>query len=340
MPLTADQVARLVHGELIGPGTVRLATVAPLESAGPGELTFLESSRYLPYLAPSCAGAVLLTPAFRAVRGGPATRIVVPDARAALGVVLRVLYAPPAPPWGVHPTAQIGRGARWNGRIAVGAHVVLEPGARLGADCVIGPHAVIGAGARLGAACRIGEHAVLHPAVRLGDRVVVHAGARVGGEGFGFTPGERGAERLPHVGRCEIADDVEIGANTTIDRGGVGDTRIGPGTKIDNLVHIAHNVHIGARCLIMAQVGIAGSCVVEDDVLLAGQAGLADHLTVHRGARVAAQSGVIGDIAAETAVSGYPARSHREVLRQTAAIRRLTPLVQRLERIVHHDHTA
>ena len=152
--------------------------------------------------------------------------------------------------------------------------------------------------------------------------------------------GARGPERLPQLGRCEVADDVEIGANATVDRGTLGATRIGPGTKIDNLVHIAHNVRIGARCLIMAQVGIAGSVVVEDDVVRAGQAGLADHLTVHRGARVAAQSGIIGDIAAGATVSGYPARRHRDVLRQAAALRRLTPLVQRLERIAHHDHTA
>jgi UDP-3-O-[3-hydroxymyristoyl] glucosamine N-acyltransferase len=339
MPLTADQVARLVGGELIGPGTVRLTAVAPLESAGPGELAFVESSRYLPHLAHSRAGAVLLPPPFRGAVQGPATQIVVPDARAALRTVLLALYPPPGPAWGIHPTALLGRDVRWEGRIAVGAHAILETGARLGADCVIAAHAMIGARARLGAACRVGEHAVIHAEACLGDRVAVHAGARVGGEGFGFVTGVEGSERLPHVGRCEIADDVEIGANTTVDRGGVGTTYIGPGSKIDNLVHVAHNVRIGAHCLIMAQVGIAGSCVVEDGVVLAGQAGLADHLTVHRGARVAAQSGVIGDIAPGATVSGYPARRHRDVLRQAAAVRRLTPLVQRLERIAQHDHT-
>jgi UDP-3-O-[3-hydroxymyristoyl] glucosamine N-acyltransferase len=340
MSLTANQVARLVRGELIGPGTVRLTAVAPLESAGPGELAFLESPRYLPQLAPSGASAVLLTPPFRNASGGPATRIVVPDARAAVRSVLQALHHVPEPAWGIHPTARLGPGVRWEGRIAVAAGAVLEAGARLGAGCVIAPHAVIGARARLGAGCRIGEHAVIHAGAHLGDRVVVHAGARVGGEGFGFVETDRGPERLPQVGHCEIADDVEIGANSTIDRGTLGATRIGHGTKIDNLVQIAHNVRVGARCIVMAQVGIAGSVVVEDDVLLAGQAGLADHLTVRRGARVAAQSGVIGDIAAGSTVSGYPARRHRDVLRQAAALRRLTPLVQRLERIANHDHTA
>jgi UDP-3-O-[3-hydroxymyristoyl] glucosamine N-acyltransferase len=333
MPLTAGEVARLVRGELIGPETAPLDGVAPLERAGPTELAFLEGSRYLQRLRGSHAGAVLIAGSFRDAPAGPATRIIVPHVREALFHVLALLYPRPVPQWGIHPTARVERGVRWKGHIAVGPYAVLEREVRLGADCVIGPYAVIGSGARLGSGCRIAAHALLHPGVVVGARVVVHAGARVGGEGFGFVAGQR----LPQVGRCVIADDVEIGANTTIDRGGVDDTVIGQGTKIDNLVQIAHNVRIGAHCVIMSQVGIAGSTVLEDDVTLAGQAGLAGHLTVHRGARVAAQSGVIGDIAPGSTVSGYPARPHREVLRQAAVTRRLTPLVQRLERMAHDD---
>ncbi len=338
MALTADQVARLVNGELIGRGDTPLAGVAPLDQAGPGELAFLASTEYLPYFQRSTAGAVLVTPEFRAVTAGPATRIVVPDPQRALHRVLAQLYPSAEPGWGVHPSARLGRGARWQGRIAVGAGAVLSPGVSLGADCIIGAHAVLQPGARLGSGCRIGDHATICAGATLGDRVIVHPGARVGGEGFRFTVGEHGAERLPHVGRCLIGDQVEIGANTTIDRGSIGDTVIGAGAKIDNLVQIAHNVRIGARCIILAQAGIAGSTVVEDDALIAGQAGLAGHLTVGRGARVAAQSGVIGDIPAGATVSGYPARTHREVLRQAAALRRLAPLVDGLERLVHHDN--
>ena len=164
MALTADQVARLVHGELIGPGTVRLCAVAPLESAGPGELAFLESPRYLPHLGRSRAAAVLLAPAFRTEPGGPDTRIVVPDARAAVRSVLEALHPKTAPAWGLHPTARLGPGVRWEGRIAVGAYAILESAARLGADCASGPHAVIGARARPGGTDAVRCH---HDEIRL-----------------------------------------------------------------------------------------------------------------------------------------------------------------------------
>lgn len=339
MALTAAEVARLVHGELIGRGEVRLAGVAPLDRAGPCELALLASPRYLQDVRASGAGALLVTPDFRGVVAGPATRIVVHSAQRALRLVLEALYPDPEPEWGVHPTARLGRGVRWEGRVAVGPHAVVGADARFGAACVIGAHTAVGDGVRLGERCRVEHHAVLFPGTTLGARVVIHAGARVGGEGFGFaTAGDSGTARLRHIGRCLVGDDVEVGANTTIDRGSIGDTVVGAGTKIDNLVQIAHNVRIGSRCMVMAQVGIAGSTIVEDDVILAGQAGLAGHLTVHRGARVAAQGGVIGDIPPGVTVSGYPARSHRDVLRQAAALRRLSPLVGRLERLAAHDH--
>lgn len=331
--LTARQVAQLVGGELIGPADIELAGVAPLERAGPGDLTFLASRRYLPYFQRSSAGAVVLAPTFRDEPAGPATRIVVREPLAAVARVLERLFPTPPPAWGVAPGAAIGRGARWRGRIALAAGAVLGRDARLGADCVIGPGAIVEDGATLGDRCRLEAHAVVHAGAELGNGVVLRAGARVGKPGFAFTPGEAGPRRVPHIGRCVLGDDVEVGANTTIDRGSVGDTRVGAGTKIDNLVQIGHNVRVGARCLIMAQVGIAGSTVVDDDVMLAGQVGLADHLHVGRGARLAAQSGVIGDVPAGATVSGYPARDHRAVLRQTAALGRLAPLVNTLERL-------
>jgi UDP-3-O-[3-hydroxymyristoyl] glucosamine N-acyltransferase len=338
--LTAGQVADLAGGKLVGNGDTLIAGVAPLHRAGPGDLSFLATPRYLAAFRESKAGAVLVAPDFQGETEGPATRIVVESPHGALTRVLEKL-APGAPPaWGVHGSAKVGPGARWSGRIAVAEGVVIGPDARLGTDCVLGPQVVIGAGARLGDGCRIDAHAVVESGATLGNRVVLHAGARVGTPGFGYTPRVDGHERIPHVGGCVIGDDVEIGANTTIDRGGIEDTVVGEGTKIDNLVQVAHHVRIGSRCLIMAQVGIAGSCVVEDNVILAGQAGLADHLTVGRGARVAAQSGVIGDIERGAVISGYPARKHRDVLRQTAALRRLAPLAKRLEEIAGSDAPA
>ena len=312
--LTAADVAALVGGELVGSADVAVAGVASLEEAGPGDVAFLASSRWLPYFRSSRAGAVLVTPAFRNVSPGPRTRIVVADPRQAARQVLARL-APAPRRWGVEATARLGRRVRWSGRITVGAHAVVGDDVEFGADCVVGAHAYVA------------------PRTRIGHRVVIGPGARVGTPGFAHLDVADEHLPVPHAGACEIGDDVTIGANTTVDRGSVGATTIGAGTKVDNLVQIGHNVRVGRRCLIMAQVGIAGTTAVGNDVMLAGQAGLAGQLTVGDGARIAAQAGVIGDVAAGATVSGYPARDHRRVLRQTAALARLAPLVPTLERL-------
>jgi UDP-3-O-[3-hydroxymyristoyl] glucosamine N-acyltransferase len=171
----------------------------------------------------------------------------------------------------------------------------------------------------------------------LGNRVILHSGARLGVDGFGYVPGRQAHSKIPHHGRVVVGDDVEIGANTTIDRGSVGDTIVGRGTKIDNLVQIGHNCRIGERCFLMGQVGLAGSTRLEDDVILAGQVGLAGHLTIGRGARLAAQSGVMADIPAGETWGGYPAVPHKEWMRNTVAIRHLSPLVRQLEELVERD---
>lgn len=331
--LTAGQVAELAGGELIGNAEVVIAGLAPLDRAGPGDLSFLVSPKYLRSFHESHAGVVLTTPEFRNHEPGPATRVVVPSPYAALVRVLPALHPVATPPWGVDRTAEIGAGTRWEGRIALGAGVVVGRNVRFGVDCVLHQHVVVGDDVTLGDGCWLDAQAVVEGGAKLGARVVLHAGARVGTPGYGYVEVESGHERIPHFGKCILGDDVEIGANTTVDRGGVGDTEIGAGTKVDNLVQIAHNVRIGERCLILAQVGIAGSTVIEDEVILAGQAGLAGHLTVGRRARIGAQAGVIGDIAPGATVSGYPARRHREVLRHAAVLRRLSPIVSRLEAI-------
>jgi UDP-3-O-[3-hydroxymyristoyl] glucosamine N-acyltransferase len=331
--LSARHVAELAGGELIGNADVILAGIAPLDRAGPGDLSILTDRRFLSAFTGSNAGAVLVSQKFRDASAGPPVRIVVPDPHQALVRVLAA-FAPPEPiEWGIHPTATVGSGTQWSGRVAIGPYAVLGHAVSLGSDCIIGPHAIIGAGVSLGDHCRIGAHATLEGSTALGDEVVLNAGARVGTPGFGYAPTTAGHDWLPHLGRCVIGDRVEIGANTTVDRGSVDDTVIGADTKIDNLVQVAHNVRIGPRCLILAQVGIAGTTTIEEDAVLGGQAGLAGHLAVGRGARVAAQSGVIGDIPAGATVSGYPARSHRDVLRQAAALKRLTPIISKLERI-------
>ena len=192
----------------------------------------------------------------------------------------------------------------------------------------------------MGAGVHIGEESHLYPGVTaysgtvIGRRVLIHAGARVGSDGFGYVFRGGKHEKIPHVGRCIVEDDVEIGANTTIDRGSIDDTVIGAGTKIDNLVHIAHNCRVGRLCLIMAQVGIAGSVHVEDGCILAGQVGINGHRTIGKGATLAAQAGVFGDIPPGETWSGYPARPHKEALRAQAALFRLSGLLRGIERLL------
>ena len=279
---------------------------------------------------------VLVAPALEASEGGPETRIIVADPYAALLVVLPVLY--PQAVWeaGVHPTAIIGRGASWQEPVAIGAHAVLSHGVQLGKNVRIGAGCVLGDGVAVGEDTQLYPGVTVYAGTALGKRVIVHAGAVLGSDGFGYIPGKEGDahRKIPHVGRCLIGDDIEIGANTCIDRGSVDDTVIGSGTKIDNLVHIAHNVRIGARCLIMAQAGIAGSSQIEDDVIIAGQAGVPDHVTIGRGARLLVQSGTIADIPPGATYFGTPARPHREFLKGQVVLSRLAKIVDDLERLV------
>ena len=323
--LSAADVAALTGGRLIGSPDVTVAAIAPLERAGPGDLSFLASARYLPYLERSRAAIVLCAEAFAAESAGAATRIIVPDPHAALVHVLGVLYPPPASTPGVHPTAAIGPGTTWIDPVAIGPHAVLGRGVRLGRNVRVGAQCVIGDGVTIGDDSELNPQVTCYAGTTVGRRAVLHSGVRLGGDGFGYLPGRDGAphRKIPHVGRCVIGDDVEIGTNSCVDRGSVDDTVIDDGTKIDNLVHIAHNVHVGKRCLIMALAGIAGSCRVEDDVIIAGQVGISDHVTIGRGARVLVQGGVIGDIPPGGTYWGTPARPHREVLRAQAALYRL-----------------
>ena len=320
----------------MGPGSTTVAGIAPLERAGPGDLSFLASARYAPYFERTSASVVLVAPALEGTTGGPETRVIVPDPYAALLVVLPVLY--PQAVWeaGVHPTAVIGRGATWQEPIAIGPHAVIGQAVQLGRNVRIGAGCVLGDGVAVGDDTELYPGVTLYAGTALGKRVIVHAGAVLGSDGFGYIPGKDGEahRKIPHVGRCLIGDDIEIGANTCVDRGSVDDTVIGSGTKIDNLVHIAHNVRIGARCLIMAQAGIAGSVQVEDDVIIAGQTGISDHLTVGRGARLLVQSGHIADVPAEATLFGTPARPHREFLRAQATMYRLAKIVDELEALV------
>lgn len=331
--LTARAIADLVGGTVTGPDDVVLCRIRSLERAGVDALAPCLGERWSASLAESTAGAVLLPPSL-ASAPGPRTRIVVSDPAAALALAGAALHSTPPPQAGIHPSAILGASLSIGQNVAIAAGVVvgdrvkIGSGTRLGAGVMVGDDSVIGNDAQLD------PHVVVYPGTVLGDRVRCQAGAVIGGEGFGFRTHSDGHQRLPHLGGCLLEDDVEVGSGCCIDRGTLDDTVIGAGTKLDNLVHIGHNVRLGRNCLVAAGVAIAGSTQVGDRVVFGGQAGLAGHLRVGDDARIAAQAGVIGSVPAGTTVSGYPARPHREFLRAQAALYRLADRAGELESLL------
>ncbi|MCC6730800.1 MAG: UDP-3-O-(3-hydroxymyristoyl)glucosamine N-acyltransferase [Chthonomonadales bacterium] len=325
--ITLGELAERVQGLLQGDGTARIRGVASIEEAESGDIVFAENQRFLARAERSRASAIV---AFLEATTPDKPLIKVDDPRNAFARILEWFTPPLNAPVGVHPTAVLGANVELGADVSIGPHVVVGDRAR------IGRASVLLAGGFLGDDSVLGERCVLHPnvtvyaGVTLGDRVTLHAGAVIGADGFGYTRiGDRFV-KVPQIGTVEIGDDVEIGANSTIDRAKTGATAVGARTKIDNLVHIAHNVKVGLDCVITAQVGVAGSSRIGSRVILAGQAGVKDHVTVEDGAIVMAQAGVFGDIAAGSMVSGCPARPHRNRLRQDAAAANLPEYVKRI----------
>ncbi len=332
--LTAQAVADLVGGRLLGDGAVRIQAIRPLDRAGPEALSFAISSRYATDLSVSRAGAVLVPEELAAGSGGPLTRIVVRDPYEALVRVIKVLFPVQHPAPGIDPTARVGGGTRLGPDLSIGPYVVIGRGAQLGARARLGAHVFLGDDVVIGEDAVLGPGVVCYTGTRVGNRTVLKAGAVIGGDGFGYLSDGRAHTRIPHVGGCVLEDDVEVGSNTCIDRGSIDDTVVGRGTKLDNLVQVGHNVRIGERCLIMAGVGIAGSTRIGNDAILAGHVGVTDHLVIGDRARIAAKSAIFGDVPPGASFSGHPARPHRQFLRAQAAMYRLAPIVDELEELI------
>jgi UDP-3-O-[3-hydroxymyristoyl] glucosamine N-acyltransferase len=308
--------------------------VAPLHRAGRTDLTFLATARYAPLLAERSPGVLLVTPALASTPGFPQSVVVVDKPLEVLLGLLPRLYQTPRTTTGIHATASLGRGVKLGRDVAVGPYAVLGDGVSVGDGTVIDAHVVIGQGVTVGAECHLFPSVTVYAGSVIGNRVIAHAGVRIGGDGYGYVFARGAHQKIPHVGRCIIHDDVEIGANTTIDRGSIDDTVIGAGTKIDNLVQIGHNCTVGKVCLIMSQVGLAGSTRVGDGVILAGQVGTKGHIEIGDRAQIAGQAGVFGDVPPGETWSGYPARPHRDSLRATAALWKLAGMIKRLERLL------
>jgi UDP-3-O-[3-hydroxymyristoyl] glucosamine N-acyltransferase len=331
--ISLSRVAELSAGDLEGDGALVVTRVSSLEEAGPDDLALVAHPKYLAYLADSRAGALLVARRLRAGMTDARPRVVATDPHLALARVLSELTPARSPHPGIHPTAVIAPDAQLSKGVHVGAHAVVEAGASLGEGCVVEAHSVVGEGCSLGAGTRLFPHVTLYPGVELGARCAVHSGTRLGADGFGYAFDGREHVKVPQIGGCRIGDDVEIGANCTVDRGSIGDTVIESGSKLDAQVHIGHNVRLGRNVIVVAQTGISGSTVLGDGVVVGGQAGIGGHLRIGAGARIGAQAGVMGDVEERQTVSGYPARPHRESLRASAGLLRVPEILQRLKSI-------
>lgn len=323
-PFTAAEIARRTGATLGGAGEGErvLRDVAPLDAAGPDHLTFLDNRKYLAAFRQTRAGAVFARAAVAAEAPKGVTLLVMEDPYRGYALAAQAFYpeAPPSP--GIAPAAVIDPSARLGEGCAVEANAVIGARVEIGRRCQIGANSVIGEGCVLGDDVRVGANASISHAL-IGARVRLYPGVRIGQDGFGFAPDPKGHVKLPQVGRVIIEDDVEVGANTTIDRGAGPDTVIGAGTMIDNLVQIGHNVQVGRGCVLVSLVGISGSTRLGDFVMAGGQSGFAGHLTIGAGARIGAQAGVMRDVAPGETVVGAPAVPQKEFFRQVAVLQRL-----------------
>ncbi len=321
-PHSLATVAAAATGEVRGDCGL-LHGVAPLRTAGPMQVSFIDNRRYVDALAGTRAGAVIVHPDLAPRVPDGTAALVTPEPYAAWARVAALFHPQPPTRPGIHRSAVVEDGAQVDPSAEIGPNAVIGPGAVVGARTRIGPGAVIAANVRIGPDCRIGALASVTHAI-LGARVNVLPGARIGQEGFGFATTAQGFVTVPQLGRVILEDDVEVGANSTIDRGSAQDTVIGAGTRLDNLVQIGHNVQTGRCCVIVSQAGISGSTVLEDFVVVAAQAGLTGHLRIGAKARVGAQAGVMGDVAAGADVVGSPAEPLRDFFRGVATLRKLS----------------
>jgi UDP-3-O-[3-hydroxymyristoyl] glucosamine N-acyltransferase len=327
MKRSVQEIAELIHARVVGDAAAQIFGIAEISDATGDDLVFVEDERFLAKALASHAGAII-TGEFAAHAASAKPLLIVQNPKLAFARAASLLLPALRYPPGVHSTAVIHDSVALGKDVTVQPHAVLSEGATVGVRTRIGPGTFVGRNVRIGCNCNLAANVTVYPGTRIGDRVIVHAGAVLGGDGFGYVyDAEAGRyEKFPQAGTLEIHDDVEIGCNTTIDRGALGPTVIGRGVKIDNLVQIAHNCSIGANVVIAAQTGISGSCVVEDGAIIAGQVGIADHCRIEKGVILGAQCGVPSKKVlrgAGTIFWGTPARPLPDVLKELAALSRL-----------------
>jgi len=335
MQTTVGKLAALVQGLVEGDENISIRGISSIEDAQDGDITFAENEKLLSSAGRSRASAVIAPVSAQetlpeSVGVHPKPLIRVKNPRFAFAQVLRIFAPEPKIHTGIHPSAVIGENAKLGANVSVHAHAVIGDNVVLGDNSVVYPFSYIGDDVVLGDNCVIYPHVVLHNDTQIGNSVVIHSGSVLGTDGFGYMFIENRHYKIPQIGRVIIEDDVEIGANVTIDKARTGSTRIGAGTKIDNLVHIGHNVTVGKNCVIVAQVGVSGSVEIGSGVILAGQVGVKDHVTIGDGVIVCAKSGILGDQPAGAFVAGMYGRPHHEEMRTQALLRHLPEMARRV----------
>jgi UDP-3-O-[3-hydroxymyristoyl] glucosamine N-acyltransferase len=330
MPFTAAEIARHLQGEVVGDGALALTGFAPADRAQPGDLTFAENEGYFARAEASAASAILVGGALTSQKK---VLIRVANARIAFAKVLPLFFPEPAFPPGIHPTAIVAASAKIDPTAHVGPHCIVGENARIGPRVVLEALDSVGADSQLREDTRIFPNVIIYARSEIGCRVRIHSGTVIGSDGFGYVFDQGAHRKVPQIGNVIVCDDVEIGSNVSIDRGALGPTTIGKGTKIDNLVMVAHNVTIGEHCLLISQVGIAGSTRVGNYVTLAGQVGLAGHLKLGDRVTVGAQSGVMTDIPDGEMYLGTPAVADKQAKRQYIGIHQLPELIRRVKEL-------
>lgn len=330
--MKVSAIAKLLRGNLTGNAEHEIHAVAALDTAGPSDLAYVERLLSLDQAADSRAGC-LLVPEGASLPGH--TTIALPYPKLALIRAAEALHPAPSPPPGIHPTAVVAPDAQLATDCSVSANVVIESGATVGAGSRLLPGVYLGEGVRLGAHCTLHPRVTVYPGAQIGDRVIIHAGVVIGSDGFGYVLAEGRHVKFPQLGKIVIEDDVEIGSNTTLDRGSLGSTVIGQGTKIDNLVQIAHNVKIGRHCIIVSQTGISGSAEVGDYVVMAGQVGVGEHAHIEDRVVVGGQAGVLPGkiVRSGSVVWGTPCRPMSEFKKTIARLARLDALAEKVKEL-------
>jgi len=328
--MKTSELAKLLGGTLHGEENREVNDVAALETAGPGDLTYAEGARLLERALASQAGCILAPEEF-ALPGR--TTIGVANPKLSFIRAAQLLCPPRRPAPGVHASAVVAPDARIAADVAIGPYVVIESGAEVGSGTCLGAGVWMGEGAKIGSQCMLYPRVSVYPGARVGNRVILHCGVVIGSDGFGYVFAEGRHEKFPQRGGVIVEDDVEIGSNSTVDRGSLGVTVIGQGTKIDNLVQIAHNVKVGRHCVIAAQTGISGSTEIGDYVVMGGQVGVADHVRIEQGAMIGGQAGIFGTIRKGAKVWGTPARTLDKLKQTHARIAGLPSLERRVKEI-------